>query len=69
MEEEEFKAPKCLACQRELHLGVDAMAVEQGVIGPRGFVILGKKGFFCDEGCIANHFGNGEVEQLTRRVP
>lgn len=60
---------RCMNCRRKLELGVDVICVEEGVIGPRGIVPLKEVLFFCDDGCIASYFGNGEVVTLKRRVP
>jgi len=59
----------CARCGRELDLGVDAVALEYGVIGPRGFVSLDDRRLFCDEDCLRRHLGGDEVERLPRRIP
>ena len=69
MEKEESEPPQCTECHRDLDLGVDAITVDHGVIGPRGFVPLGEKKFFCDEDCLRRHVGGSEVEHLPRRIP
>ena len=69
MEKEEIKLNQCAGCQRELDLGVDAVVFEYGVIGPRGFVSLGERKFFCNEDCLRRHLNNGDVERLARRIP
>ncbi len=69
MHNEEEKTNQCTDCRRELDLGVDAIALDYGVIGPRGFVPLGEKKFFCDENCLQRHVGETEVENLSRRIP
>ncbi len=69
MKEEETKPTECVECRRELDLGVDAVALNYGVLGPRGFVPLGERKFFCDEDCLRRHINGGEVEHLPRRIP
>ena len=69
MQNEEEKTKQCSDCRRELDLGVDAIALDYGVVGPRGFVPLGEKKFFCDEDCLQRHVGGTEVAHLSRRIP
>lgn len=69
MQNEEEKTKKCSDCRRELGLGLDAIGLDYGVIGPRGFVPLGEKKFFCDEDCLQRHVGGTEVVHLSRRIP
>lgn len=59
----------CAHCQRQIQLGEDVLALEQGVIGPRGLVPLEKSLWFCDGECAARYFGEEEVVQLPRRIP
>ena len=42
----------CVNCGHELDVGVDVIKVDEGVIGMRDFVPLGKALFFCCEKCI-----------------
>lgn len=70
-DDENAKRPECAACQRELRMGDDAIALQRGVHGPRGFVRLGEKTYLCDHVCLArycNGSANG-VEKMPRRVP
>lgn len=62
---------RCAGCNRELRFGDDALIVESGVFGPRGFVPLGNKNYVCDHVCLAAHAGgsNEHVEKLKRRIP
>ena len=69
MEKEEAKPLRCVHCDRELVLGVDAVMLETGVVGPRGFVPLDERKFFCDEDCLENHLSDEDVVRLPRRVP
>ncbi len=69
MEKEPTPAGRCADCRRELGLGVDAIALGHGVIGPRGFVPLGKKEFYCDEDCLRRRVQDVDVKHLRRRVP
>ena len=59
----------CKHCRREIHLGADMTRVEQGVLGPRGFVPLEKEMLFCKEECLRSYFNGSDVEKLARRVP
>ena len=54
---------------RKHDLGVDAIALDDGVVGPRGFVSLGDRRFFCDEDCLRRHASDEDVPQLPRRIP
>lgn len=63
------KEPKCEECRRELDLGVDAVSLQHGVMGPRGFVSLDEQKFFCDEECLEQWLIGSEVEKLRRRIP
>ena len=60
---------RCACCRRDLQLGVDAIAVEAGVMGPRGFVPLGKVEFFCGDECLHGNGDDGQRERLPRRIP
>lgn len=60
---------RCTACDRELPQGVDVTALQDGVIGPRGFVPLEEMSFFCGWACLERHFCDVEVEKLPRRIP
>ena len=59
----------CANCERELDVGVDAMKIDEGVIGMKGFVPLGKPLFFCCEDCISSHFDLGGLPSVPRRIP
>ena len=65
------QAKRCAQCRRDLDLGVDAVGIQQGVIGPRGFVPLEDMRLLCGENCLRNYVcdGTGEAERLSRRVP
>jgi len=45
-----------MECERDIQLGEDALAVEEGVVGYRGLVPLEKPLWFCSVRCIAVHF-------------
>lgn len=55
MEQEEKKQIQCAHCRRDLQLGEDVIRMENGVIGPRGFIDLGNAMFFCDEDCLKRY--------------
>lgn len=62
----------CAHCREELQYGKDVLSVEQGVIGPRGFISLEDKLFFCSEECLRDYFGKVDLSKLlkvTRKVP
>lgn len=72
MEEEtnrENRQRPCAHCQRQIQLGEDVFALEQGVIGPRGLVPLEKPIWFCDGECAERYFSDEEVVQMPRRIP
>lgn len=69
MEKEESKTIRCVECRRELNLGVDVLAITEGVLGPRGFVPLGKPNYICSESCLQERVGSVDVEKLDRRIP
>ena len=69
MEKEDVNTLRCAHCDRQLDLGVDAVTLETGVIGLRGFVQLGERKFFCDEDCLEHFVSDEDVVRLPRRVP
>ncbi len=69
METEETKPKECAACQRELDLGVDAITLSYGVVGPRGIVPLRDAKLFCSESCLESYVCDEHVEALPRRIP
>ena len=54
---------------RELDVGVDAIRIDEGVIGMKDFVSLDKTLFFCCEECISNHFDLGSLPSVPKRIP
>ena len=71
METEEASAVACLHCRRDLDQGVDVLAQQDGVIGPRGFVPLEDMRFLCSDECRDGYFCEpvGERVELSRRIP
>ncbi len=69
MEPKEEDAKTCARCERNLDIGVDAIAVTEGVIGPRGFVPLDESRFFCSNDCLLIQGEDHEIEKLPRRIP
>ncbi len=65
MEEEKT----CANCRRELNVGVDAIRIDEGVIGMKNFVPLDKTLFFCREDCISNYFDLGSLPNVPKRIP
>ena len=59
----------CENCQRELDVGLDAIKVDEGVIGTRGFVPLDKTLFFCCEECIKDYYDLSDLPSVPRRIP
>lgn len=59
----------CANCRRELDVGVDAIKIDEGVIGMKGFVPLDKTLFFCREDCISNYFDISSLPSVPKRIP
>lgn len=55
MAQEEKKRIQCEHCRRELQLGEDVIRMENGVIGPRGFIDLDDAMFFCNDECLKGY--------------
>ncbi len=63
---------QCAHCHTEIEYGKDALSVEEGVIGPRGFISLEDKLFFCSEECLRDYFDKvdlGKLPKVNRKVP
>ena len=70
MDEKKSREPsKCAHCRRELDLGVDAVLMQHGVMGPRGFVYLDDLKLFCDEDCLERWLTDEEAIPMKRRIP
>ena len=71
METEEVKPLTCEHCRRTLDQGIDVLAIQEGVIGPRGFVPLEDHLFLCGEECREAYFCDPAEERvkLPRRIP
>lgn len=63
--------PRCVQCHRALDLGTDLVGIQQGVLGPRGFVQLEERKLLCSDTCAENYVCNGktEVHEMPRRIP
>ena len=59
----------CANCERELDVGVDAIRIDEGVIGMKGFVPLDKTMLFCCDKCIRDYFDLGDLPSMPKRVP
>lgn len=59
----------CAQCRRELHVGVNATCVEEGVIGLKDYVPLGDPLFFCCEECVHTYFDLGDLPSVPKRIP
>ncbi len=69
MESKEEVAKTCARCGRNLDIGIDAIAVTEGVMGPRGFVPLDESRYFCCNDCLLIQEEDHEIEKLRRRIP
>jgi hypothetical protein len=59
----------CANCERELDIGVDAIRVDEGVMGMKGFVPLEKTLLFCCEKCLIEYYDLGNLASMPRRIP
>lgn len=59
----------CTHCGKELDLGVDVLALQEGVIGTRGIVPLAEQEVFCSEDCLRDSLGDHGAATLPRRRP
>ena len=50
---------KCASCQRKLSNGEAILAVEEGLVGSRGFVAYPEALLFCSKSCLLAYVGNG----------
>lgn len=60
---------RCEQCEYEFQLGDSLYIVDEAVDGPRGIVPLEMPLFFCTDKCLREHFDNGGVEMVSRRIP
>ena len=58
----------CANCQHDLDVGVDAMKVDKGVIGMRGFVPL-ETLLFCSENCLRDYYDLSDLPKGSERIP
>jgi len=66
-EEKENSKNRCENCRRDLLLGYDVIAIQNGVIGGRGFVPLDDLAYFCCDRCVRDFYGNGV--EVKPRIP
>jgi hypothetical protein len=59
----------CANCVRELDMGTDVLKVDEGVIGPKGFIPLENALFFCCERCLRDYFDIGDLPSIPGRFP
>ena len=59
----------CANCVRQLDIGVDAIRVDEGVMGMKGFVPLENTLLFCSERCLRDYFDMGDLPSVPRRMP
>jgi len=62
---------KCATCGCGLNQGDEVLRLEEGIIGIRDFVPLGKAKLFCSDECLKGSFNGsqGRPKQLPRRIP
>lgn len=65
MDGEQDHEERCLQCRRVLRLGTDAIRLERGVVGPRGFIDLHDGAFFCDEKCLLGYLKDTQEVVIT----
>ena len=63
------KTLQCEQCTQTLDVGRDAIRVEEGVIGMRGFVPSDKTLFFCCERCLQAYYDLDGIPGLEPRIP
>ena len=68
MDEKDQPAKTCSECESEILLGRDAIRLEEGVIGNRGFIEL-ETMLFCSDSCLRKHVCDRELVQIDRRIP
>ncbi|MCK6465304.1 MAG: hypothetical protein L6Q93_10770 [Phycisphaerae bacterium] len=68
-ESQKRSAERCARCRRSIEPGADVIGLQDGVLGPRGFIPLEEHRFFCNEDCLRADFDHGDVEKLPRRIP
>lgn len=59
----------CGECKKELHMGVQAWSVREGVLGTRGFVPLEENLLFCGDDCLRAYFAEPAEHSLPRKIP
>ena len=59
----------CANCRQELDVGVDATKIDEGVIGLKDFVPLGKSLFFCCEDCVSGYYDLSSLPSVPKRIP
>ncbi len=61
---------KCATCQADLEQGMDALELQEGILGSQALVPIGEMVLFCGVECLKDFF-NGSKGRLKqpRRVP
>lgn len=62
-----MRPPRCASCRTTLALGLDVIAIQHGVVGPRGFVPLDEPDLVCSEECLAQY--PAPIEEAPHRIP
>lgn len=65
----EKEKSNCTNCRRKLEIGVDVICVEDGVIGMKGLIPLGKPMLFCSEKCLCDYFDMSDLPSCPGRIP
>lgn len=58
---------RCASCQKDVTEGMDVMGVQEGVMGPRGFVPLEEMLILCSKECLRTYFA--DPSDYVQRVP
>ena len=61
---------QCAICRRELEEGMEALEVQEGIVGVSGFVPLDASAVFCSVECLKGAFSSSKgYEQAPKRIP
>jgi len=58
---------RCAYCRTTLTLGLDVIAIQHGLVGPRGFIPLEEHALLCSDACLAHYIE--PTEEGPRRIP
>ncbi len=60
---------RCSMCRREIDEGMDALEVNEGVLGTHGFVPIAEPLLFCCSACLRDYFRQGRFPEAPKRIP